>query len=134
MFMYPLAASVTLLSLFIFFWMATRVGAARKKHGITAPTMTGPEEFERVLRVYANTHEMLVLFLPSLWLFALTISDFWAGVIGIFFPIGRVLFARGYYKAKDKRGKGFTLGFLATVILLIGATLGVVHALYAIYS
>jgi glutathione S-transferase len=86
------------------------------------------------LRVYANTHEMLVLFLPSLWLFALTISDFWAGVIGIFFPIGRVLFARGYYQAKDKRGKGFTIGFLATVILLIGATLGVVHALYAIYS
>ena len=134
MFMYPLAAAVTVLSLFIFFWMATRVGAARRKHDIGAPTMTGPEDFERVLRVYANTHEMLVLFLPSLWLFALTISDFWAGVIGIFFPIGRVMFALGYYQAKDKRGKGFTLGFLATVILLIGATLGVVHTLYAIYT
>ncbi len=134
MFTYPLAAAVTLFSLFVFFWMDTRVGAARRKHDIAAPTMTGPEEFERVLRVYANTHEMLVLFLPVLWLFALTISDFWAGVIGVFFPIGRILFALGYYKAKDKRGRGFTLGFLATIILLIGSTLGVVHAAYAIYS
>ena len=55
-------------------------------------------------------------------------------MIGVFFPIGRILFALGYYKAKDKRGRGFTLGFLATIFLLIGSTLGVVHAAYAIYS
>ena len=134
MFYYPLASLVTLLSLFTFFWMATRVGAARAKHEIKAPTMTGPEDFERVLRVYANTHEMLVLFLPALWLFAVMISDFWAGVVGILFPLGRVLYARGYYQASDKRGRGFTLGLLATIVLLIGATLGAVHAAYAIYS
>ena len=134
MFEYPLAALVTLLTLFIYFWMATRVGAARRKHEIQAPMMTGPEEFNRVLRVHANTVEMMVLFLPSLWLFALTISDFWAGVIGIFFPIGRILFALGYYQASDKRGRGFMLGFIATLILLIGATLGAVHAAYALYS
>lgn len=134
MFEFPLTGLVTLFSLFVFFWTATRVGKARREHEIQAPSHEGPDDFLRVMRVYANTHEMLVLFLPALWLFALTISDFWAAIIGVFFPIGRIVFALGYYKAADKRTKGFMIGFLATVVLLIGATLGVLHAAYAIYS
>lgn len=131
---YPLAALVTLLSLFVYFWMATQVGKARREHEIQAPADRGPDAFNRVMRTYENTLEMLVLFLPALWLFAITISDFWAGIVGIFFPIGRVMFALGYYKASDQRGRGFMIGFIATMILLIGATLGCLHAAYAIYG
>ncbi len=134
MFEYPLTGLVTLLSLFVFFWTAMRVGKARRQFEIKAPAHEGPEEFMRVMRVYSNTHEMLVLFLPALWLCALTISDFWTAIIGVFFPIGRVVFALGYYKAADKRGLGFSIGFFATVALLIGALVGLVHAAYAIYS
>lgn len=134
MFEYPLTGLVTLLSLFVFFWTATRVGKARAKFEIKAPSMDGPEDFQRVMRVYANTHEMLVLFLPALWLCALTISDFWTAIIGIFFPIGRIIFALGYYKAADQRGRGFMIGFVATMALLIGASIGLLHAAYAIYS
>lgn len=130
---YPLAACITVLSLFIYFWMATQIGKARREYGIQAPADRGPEAFNRVMRTFENTLEMLMLFLPSLWLFAITISDFWAGVIGIFFPIGRVLFARGYYSEDGKRGPGFMVGFIATMILLIGATLGSLHAAYATY-
>lgn len=134
MFEYPLTGLVTLLSLFVFFWTAMRVGKARGQFEIKAPAHDGPEDFMRVMRVYSNTHEMLVLFLPALWLCALTISDFWTAIIGIFFPIGRVVFALGYYKAAEKRGLGFNIGFVATVALLIGAMVGLVHAAYAIYS
>lgn len=134
MFQYPLTGLVTLASLFIFFWTAMRVGKARGKFEVKAPAHEGPDEFNRVMRVYANTHEMLVLFLPALWLCALSISDFWAAVIGVFFPIGRIWFALGYYEAADKRTKGFMIGFIATVALLIASTAGLVHAAYAIYS
>ena len=130
---YPLAACVTVLTLFVYFWMATQIGKARREHGIQAPEDRGPEAFNRVMRVYENTIEMMVLFLPALWLFSVTISDFWAGIIGIFFPIGRVLFARGYYQESGKRTRGFMIGFIATMILLIGATLGSFHAAYATY-
>ena len=134
MFQFPLTALVTLASLFVLFWMATRIGRARREHDIQAPAHSGPDAFNRVMRTYDNTIEMLMLFLPSLWLFALTISDFWAAVIGVFFPIGRIFFALGYYQEAQKRARGFMLGFAATIVLLIGATLGTLHAVYAIYS
>ena len=86
------------------------------------------------MRVYENTREMLMLYLPALWIFALTISDMWAAIIGIFFPIGRMVYARGYYQAADKRTTGFQIGFFATILLLIGAVIGALHAAYAIYS
>ena len=130
---YPLAACVTVLTLFVYFWMATQIGKARREHGIQAPEDRGPDAFNRVMRAYENTIEMMVLFLPALWLFSVTISDFWAGIIGIFFPIGRVLFALGYYQESGKRTRGFMIGFIATMILLIGATLGSFHAAYATY-
>lgn len=134
MFDYPLTGLVTLLSLFVFFWTAMRVGRARGQYEVKAPAHDGPEGFNRVVRVHANTHEMLVLFLPALWLFALSISDFWAAVIGVVFPVSRVIYALAYYEAADKRTFGFMLGFIATVVLLIGALIGLVHAAYAIYS
>ena len=134
MFEYPFAALVTLLSLFVFFWMATRIGKARRQHEVKAPAQEGPDDFNRVMRAYGNTLEMLVLFLPALWLFALTVSDLWAGIIGVFFPIGRVVYALGYYRAAEDRTRGFMIGFLATIVLLIGATLGALHVIVATYS
>ena len=130
---YPLAACVTVLTLFVYFWMAMQIGKARREPGIQAPEDRGPDAFNRVMRAYENTFEMIILFLPALWLFSVTISDFWAGIVGIFFPIGRVIYALGYYKESSKRGRGFTIGFIATLILLIGATLGSFHAAYATY-
>jgi glutathione S-transferase len=134
MFQYPLSGLVTLFAVFVYFWMATQVGKARQAHSIMAPVQDGPEDFLRVLRVHENTLEMLALFLPALWLCALTISDFWAALIGGIFPISRIIYARGYYQAADKRGRGFMIGFLATLALLIGASLGLIHTAYAIYS
>ena len=90
--------------------------------------MTGPDELMRVIRVHENTMEGLILFLPSLWLFALTTHDMWAAVIGIFYPIGRVLYAQGYYQAADKRGTGFIIGLGATALLLVGSAVAIINS------
>ncbi|MEQ9195572.1 MAG: MAPEG family protein [Parvibaculum sp.] len=122
-FAYPLTGLVTLLTLIVYFWMAFKVGKARTTHGIPAPRMDGPDDFLRVLRVQGNTAENLLIFLPALWLFALTLGDLWAALIGVIYPIGRVVYARGYYAAALNRSTGFTIGLAATVVLWAGAVI-----------
>lgn len=125
-FAYPLTGLVTLLALAVYFWMAFKVGKARGSFGISAPRMDGPDDFLRVLRVHANTAEGLLLFLPALWLFALTIGDIWAAAVGLIFPIGRVIYARGYYAAALKRSTGFTIGLLSIAVLWLGSAIALV--------
>lgn len=114
-------SGVTLLALLVYFWATLRVGQARMKYGVEAPATTGAPEFERAFRIQQNTLEQIVLFLPSLWLFALLVSDMWAGVAGLAWVIGRVLYVLGYARAAEKRGLGFTIALLASVVLLLGA-------------
>lgn len=133
-FSYPLAGLVTILSLFIYMWMAVQIGKARGIHNVPAPRSDGPDDFLRVLRVHANTMEGLLLFLPALWLFALTIGDLWAGIVGIIYPIGRIVYAKGYYAAADQRSTGFTIGLISTAILLLGSLGGLVFAAFRLYA
>ncbi len=123
-FSYPLSGIVTVITLVIYMWMAIQVGKSRGKHDVPAPQNTGPDEFLRTLRVHENTLEGLILFLPALWMFAITFGDLWAAVIGLFYPLGRLIYARGYYQAADKRSRGFMIGFLSTLILLLGSLVG----------
>jgi glutathione S-transferase len=95
--------------------------------------MDGPDDFLRVLRVHGNTAEGLLLFLPSLWLFALTIGDMWAALVGVFFPIGRVVYARGYYAEALKRSTGFTIGILSIAVLWLGSAIGLAMQAAAAY-
>jgi len=46
----------------MYFWNVVTVGKARGKYGIKAPSVEGPDEFLRALRVQANTVEQLVFF------------------------------------------------------------------------
>ncbi len=50
---------------------------------IKAPAISGHPDFERYFRVQANTLEWMPIFLPSLWLFALYVSDMGAAAIGL---------------------------------------------------
>lgn len=112
---------VAMLSLLLFFGFTLKVGQARGKFGIKAPATAGHADFERVFRVQQNTLEQLMLFLPSLWVFGLMISDLWAAVLGLAWIAGRVLYAMGYYKEASARGRGFLLSIGATGILLLGS-------------
>ncbi len=126
---YSYTALVTFFALAVYFWTNLKVGGARAKYEIAAPATTGNPDFERVFRVHLNTLEQLAIFLPVLWLFALTYGDMWAAIIGVVWPCARILYARGYYEAAEKRGLGFGVSFLVTALLFLGALTHVIRDL-----
>ncbi|AZS23062.1 MULTISPECIES: MAPEG family protein [unclassified Caulobacter] len=128
---HALVAIVTLVSLLVYVWMIFRIGGARRRTGIDAPAMTGDPELERHLRVQANTVEWLVIYLPSLWLFAIYWNDLFAAAAGVVWIIGRILYALGYAADAKKRELGFIIQMLATAVLLFGA-LGRAIYVYAV--
>jgi glutathione S-transferase len=118
-----LVIGLALLEYFIF---GALVGQARGKHGVEAPAVTGHPEFERRLRVQQNTLEQLMIFIPSLLLFGHYWSESGAAGLGAVFIVGRLIYSRGYVADPSKRSTGFAIGFLAQVILLLGAIGGAV--------
>jgi glutathione S-transferase len=85
------------------------------------PATSGNPDFERVFRVQMNTLEWMPVFLPSLWLFAIYISDPIAAALGVVWIAGRVLYMVGYAQAAAKRGPGFLVQGLAAIALWLGA-------------
>ena len=123
-----LAATITLLAVFLYFFVTFRVGQMRGKHDIRAPATSGHPEFDRAYRVQMNTLEQLALFLPLLWLAAIfpVLGGWIAVALGLVWLIARVLYARAYMADPDKRVVGAGLTGLATISLLILALVGVV--------
>ena len=119
--MYHFTALVTCLAVALYFFTSIRVAKARQAFGIKAPAITGNPDFERVFRVQMNTLEWMPIFLPSLWLFAIYISDAIAAAIGLVWIAGRILYMTGYSQAANKRGTGFGVQAMAAGILLSGA-------------
>lgn len=103
-------------------------GRARGTYGVQAPATTGHPIFERYYRVQMNSVEQLVIFLPSLLLSAHFFSPRLAGLLGLVFVVGRVLYARGYLADPAQRGTGFAVSFAANVVLALTALLGTLWA------
>jgi glutathione S-transferase len=122
-------ALVTLLAVALYFFLATRVAAARVKFGIKHPATTGNVDFERIFRVHMNTLEWMPSFLVPLWLCAIYLSDIGAAVVGLVWIAGRALYYVGYREAVEKRLPGFFIQVSACLLLFIGATVGVVMRL-----
>jgi glutathione S-transferase len=119
--MYYFTALVTCLAILFYFFTSLRVGKARGTFGIKAPAISGNADFERLFRVQMNTLEWMPIFLPSLWLFAIYISDWLAAVIGLVWIAGRILYMTGYSQAAEKRERGFGIQAAAAGILWLGA-------------
>ena len=119
--MYHFTALVTCLAILFYFFTSTKVARARASFDVKAPAITGNPDFERVFRVQMNTLEWMPIFLPSMWLFAIYISDPIAAALGLVWIAGRVLYMTGYSQAANKRGTGFGIQALAAGILLSGA-------------
>src|SRR5258708_38557544 len=114
-------ALVTLLVIAFYFFTTTRVAKARATFGIKPPAITGNPDFERVFRGQMNTLEWMPIFLPSLWLFAIYISDPIAAVLGLIWIVGRFLYMTGYAQAANKRGRGFGIQAGAAILLCLAA-------------
>jgi glutathione S-transferase len=119
--MYYYTALITCLAILFYFFTSIQVSKARSASGIKAPAITGNADFERVFRVQMNTLEWMPIFLPSLWLFAIYISDWLAAVIGLVWIAGRILYLTGYSQAAEKRGLGFGIQGVAGGVLWLGA-------------
>ncbi len=119
--MYHFTALVTCLAILVYFYSSILVSRARGKFGVKLPAISGNPDFERVFRAQMNTLEWLPIFLPSLGLFAIYIGDGMAASLGLFWVLGRVLYVHGYANAVAKRGPGFAVQALATIILWLGA-------------
>jgi len=137
--LHSLVALVTLVSLLVYLWTCIRVGWARGRYGVAAPATTGDPVFERYYRVQCNTLEWLVVFLPALWLFCLFIDRLFASPLGdeigsglgLLWVLGRVLYGVAYVRDPGSRAAGFGVQALATLTLLIGATVAAVWSLFA---
>jgi glutathione S-transferase len=119
--MYHLTALVSLLAILVYFYSSVLVSRARGKFGVKLPAISGNPDFERVFRAQMNTLEWLPIFLPSLWLFAIYISDGVAAALGLVWVVGRILYIFGYAKSVPQRGPGFATQALATIALWVGA-------------
>lgn len=123
-----LAAVVTGFILIEYFAFVMLVGRARVKSGILAPAMSGDEGLERAIRVQMNTLEQMAVAIPAMWMFCYYISEPIGAALGGAFFVGRALYCRAYLCDPGKRTVGFVLGWLATVVLLLGGLYGAVMA------
>ena len=97
---------VTLLALLEYSVLGAMVGRARQTYGVEAPATTGNPDFERYNRVHVNTLEALLVFLPAVWIFSLSVNYHLGVLLGLLFVIARIVYARGYLSAASKRSTG----------------------------
>ena len=123
-YVYPgMLSSVALL---VYYFTLFKSGMARGRFKVPAPSHDGPEEYVRHVRAHQNTVEHLAMFLPGLWLFALAVDPIWAAGIGAIWPVGRLMYALGYYKAPEKRSIGLYISMPPIYIFILGSLIGFV--------
>src|SRR3977135_2881906 len=119
--MFHFTALVTCRAILFYFFTTIQVSKARSAFGVKVPAISGNPDFERVFRVQMNTLEWMPIFLPSLWLFAIYVSDGGAAALGLVWIAGRLLYMTGYSQAAAKRSRGFGIQAAAATILWLGA-------------
>ncbi|MCM2678552.1 MAPEG family protein [Echinimonas agarilytica] len=122
-------ALITCLILITYVGSVLLVGYTRVKTGIKAPATTGDERFEIAYRCQMNTLEQMVVAIPSMWLLATYQSVSLAIGLGTAFIIGRVIYIVCYVRDPNSRAVGFSIGFLASMAMLIGAIYGIIRSL-----
>ena len=118
-------ALVTLAALALLFGCAWYVGYCRGRYKVSAPSTSGPAEFERALRVQMNTLENAVMFLPALWLAALYFSPRVAAAAGAVWVAARIWYAFAYARNPKARGTPFVIAYAAWAVLMLLAAWGV---------
>jgi glutathione S-transferase len=122
--MHPLIALLTILTVLLLAACTVYVGRARGRYGVKAPAVTGPEGFERALRVQGNTNEAALMFLPALWVAAQVHVAGIAAALGALWLLARIWYALAYANPSRNRGPAFALSVAALVGLVLQALWG----------
>jgi glutathione S-transferase len=122
---------VAALAVLQFLSFGALTGNARRVSGLKAPAVTGHPTFERMYRVQMNTLELLVAFMPALFLAAKYWSPVLIAGLGVVYLVGRVIFWRAYVTDPSKRALGFILSIVPTMILAALALIGVVMSMFS---
>jgi len=133
---YPFTSLVTLALVLLGVLLAKRVSTARLDFSQSdQPSVTqhsveiySDPKFMIAFRNQMNLLEHLILFMPTLWIFAVGVSDGLAAIVGLGYFIGRVLYARSY---PHSHRVGFMLAWVSMLVLMIGAVASSVYQLIA---
>ena len=133
---YPFTSLVTLGLVILGGLLANRVSNARLDFSQSdQPSVTqhsveiySDPKFMIAFRNQMNLLEHLILFMPTLWIFAFGFSDGLAAVVGLGYFIGRLLYARSY---PHSHRVGFMLAWVSMLVLMIGAVASSVYQLIA---
>ena len=117
---------VTVVALLEYSILGVMVGRARQTYGVEAPATTGNPDFERYFRVHENTLEALIVFVPAVWIFSLTVNYHMGVALGVLFIIARIIYAQGYLTAAAKRGPGAIATAAINGILVLGSVIWIV--------
>lgn len=123
---------VAILAVLQFLVFGALTGRARRESGLKAPAVSGDYDFERMYRVQMNTLELLIAFLPSLFLAAIYWSNILVAGVGAIYIVGRILYWRAYVTEPATRGPGFMLSMFPTMLLCIMALLGILLSITGI--
>ena len=104
------------------------VGRARGTYGVKAPAVSGHEMFERAYRVQMNTLELMVAFLPALFIASKYWPQTYVAIAGAVYLLGRFIYWRSYVSAPASRGLGFALSMIPILALLIATLVAVVRS------
>lgn len=102
------------------------VGRARGRYGIKAPAVSGHEMFDRAYRVQMNTLELMIAFLPALFIAAKYWPQVYVAGAGAVYLAGRLIYWRSYSAAPASRGLGFALSMIPVLALLIAALVAII--------
>ena len=135
---YPLTSLITLALVALGLWLATRVVKARFNFAdplknaalFHSPEIYSDRNFMIAYRNQMNFLENLILFLPTMWIFAYNVSDGLAALLGFGYVSGRVLYARNYPR-DYAHARGFQIALACFVFLLVGAAGSTVYGLFA---
>jgi glutathione S-transferase len=119
-------SAVILLAVLQYVVIGMLVGVARGKYGVAAPSTTGHPMFERWFRVQQNTLEMLMAFIPALWLFGWWVSQTWGTAIGLLFVGARIIYTIQYVAEPRTRALGAALSYICVLALVVGGVIGAV--------
>ncbi|MEP7242339.1 MAG: MAPEG family protein [Gammaproteobacteria bacterium] len=120
-------SGVVLLAVLQYLVITMLVGRAPGRYGVKAPACTGDPMFERWFRVQQNSLEMLMAFIPAVWLYGWWVSPTWATGIGLVFVAGRLLYAVQYIKDPATRTVGAGVSFFTIIVLVVGGLYGIVR-------